>query len=221
MFDRLIALIGLDKLKLIQDKNIIVIGLGGVGGYAAEALVRSGIKKMTILDNDLVEITNLNRQIIATHKTLGKYKVDVMEERLKDINPDIDLIKINKTLTPTLDEIKLDEYDYIIDCIDDTKVKISLAHYIIEHHKKYIMSTGTARKLHPENLYITTLDKTSYDPLARRIRTSLKGLSKYITVLTSNEPIKASDKSTLGSSAFVPASGGLLIASYIINDIIK
>lgn len=221
MFDRLVAIIGIDNLKLIQNKNIIVIGIGGVGGYVVEALARSGITNITIADNDKIDITNINRQIIATHSSLDKYKVDIMEERLKDINPEINVTKINKTLTRDLKDLDLDHYDYIIDCIDDTPVKVSLAKYAVEHNKNFIMSTGTARKLHPEKLYITTLDKTSYDPLAKRLRSSLKDISRKITVLASNETPKIKDKNILGSSIFVPASGGLLIASYVINDIIK
>lgn len=221
MFDRLKAIIGENNLNLIQSKNIIVIGIGGVGGYVVEALVRSGITHITIVDNDTVDITNINRQIIATHSTLNKYKVDVMEERLKDINPEVEVTKMNKTLTPDLEGLNLDDYDYIVDCIDDTPVKVSLARYVIEHNKNFIMSTGTARKLHPESLYITTLDKTSYDPLAKRLRSSLKDISKYITVLASKETPKIEDPNILGSSVFVPASGGLLIASFIINTIIE
>ncbi len=221
MFDRLVAIIGEDNLKLIQSKNIIVIGIGGVGGYVVEALVRSGITHITIVDDDIIDITNINRQIIATHSTIGKTKVDIMEERLKDINPNVQVTKINKTLTPDLESLNLENYDYIVDCIDDTPVKVSLARYAVEHNKNFLMSTGTARKLHPEELYITTLDKTSYDPLAKRLRSSLKDISKQITVLTSKEPPKIEDPNILGSSIFVPASGGLLIASFIINNIIE
>jgi len=223
MFDRLEVLIGIENLNKIKSQNIIVLGLGGVGGHAVEALVRSGIENITIVDGDKVDITNLNRQLLALHSTIGKSKVEVMKERLKDISPNIKIKPINSFITKEdIENLNLSSYDYIVDCIDDLNVKIELAKYSYEHNLKLIMSTGTAKKLHPELLEITTLDKTINDPLARRLRASLKDIDKSkITVLASKEiPIKTEDN-ILGSSAFVPSSGGLLIASYVINDIIK
>lgn len=222
MFDRLVSLIGIDNLNKIKSKNIIVFGLGGVGGHLTEALVRSGIEHITIVDGDTVDETNLNRQIIALHSTIGKTKTEIMQERMKDINPLVQVNTINKFLQPEdIETLELKEYDYIVDCIDDVKVKVALAKYAVFNNLKLIMSTGTAKKLHPEHLSMTTLDKTSNDPLARKLRESLKDIDKSkITVLASSEvPIKNESK-TLGSTAFVPSSGGLLIASFIINDII-
>lgn len=222
MFDRLIALIGKDAFEKIQEKNVIVLGLGGVGGYVVEGLVRSGIRKMTIVDGDTVDVTNLNRQIIALHSTIGKKKTELFEDRLKDINPDLVLEVVSSFLTPEkIANLNLDKYDYIVDCIDDIRVKVELSRYAVLHKKKIIVSTGTARKMHPEKLTITTLDKTSYDPLAKVLRKELKDISKKIIVLASTESPKIFDASILGSSVFVPASAGLLIASYIIDDIVS
>lgn len=222
MFDRLIALIGEEKLKNIQSQKILLLGVGGVGGYVAEALVRSGIVNIAIVDKDIIDETNLNRQIIALHSTIGKPKVEVLKARLEDINPNTHIVPIKETVSEDLTSLKLEDYDYIIDCIDDLKVKVSLAKYCLDKKLKLVISTGTAKKMDPSKLEMTTLGKTSYDPLARRMRASLKGYDTHkLTVLASTEtPIEMEDK-VLGSTAFVPSSGGLLIASYIVRDIIK
>lgn len=222
MFDRLETLIGCDKLDLIKSKKIIVFGCGGVGGYVIEGLVRSGIENITIVDYDKVDITNLNRQIIALHSTIGKDKTEVIRERILDINSNCNVNVLNKKISvDDINNINLEDYDYVVDAIDDVKVKVELIKYSQEHNIKLITSTGTAKKLHPEMLGITTLDKTSYDPLAKKLRTLLKGynLNKVCVLASKEEPIIKGN--ALGSSAFVPSVGGLLIASYIINDIIS
>lgn len=222
MFDRLISLIGIDNFKKIENARVLVIGIGGVGGYVIEALVRSGIKNLTIIDGDSIDESNLNRQIIALHSTLGKKKVDAMRERLMDINPELKLDCIDRFIKEEdISSLDLDKFDFIVDAIDDVPAKIALAKASIEKGKRFIMATGTAKKLHPEFLKMTTLDKTSYDPLAKRLRSALRGYSKDIVVVASSESPIEGDSKTLGSSVFVPASAGLLIASYIINDIIK
>lgn len=223
MFDRLEKLIGKDKLECIKSKKILVLGCGGVGGHAIEALVRSGIQNLTIVDKDVVDITNLNRQIIALHSTIGLYKVDVLKARLEDINKDIHVEAIQEELTEeTIQDLNLEKYDYIIDAIDDVKVKVAFAKRALHEDLKLVVSTGTARKLHPELLKMTTLDKTSYDPLARKMRNLLKGeKTNKIVVLASEEQPIDTGEAILGSSAFVPSSGGLLIASFVINDIIQ
>lgn len=223
MFDRLEALIGKDKLNLINNKNIIIFGVGGVGGYVAEALARSGIENLTIVDGDIIDESNLNRQIIALRSTIGMKKVDVLSKRLLDINPSMKIKTVCELVEPgDIEKYNLKNYDYIIDCIDDVKVKVSLSKYSLKNETKLVISTGTAKKLHPEKLKITTLDKTCYDPLARKMRELLKGenIKRLVVLASDEEPIKT-DNSVLGSSAFVPSSGGLLIASYVINDIIS
>jgi len=222
MFDRLIKLIGENAFNEIQQKNILVLGCGGVGGYVIEALIRSGIKKISILDYDMVDETNLNRQIIALHSTIGMLKTDVIEKRILDINPDVIIKKLTQKLDiKSIDKLKLDNYDYIVDAIDDVEVKIELIKFSQKFNINLITSTGTAKKLHPELLSITTLDKTNGDPLAKKLRNKLKGYNlKKVKVLASTEaPITKGN--TLASSAFVPSVGGIMIASFIINDIIK
>lgn len=222
MFDRLIALIGIDNLNKIRKNKILLLGVGGVGGYVAEALVRSGIENLTIVDKDTIDETNLNRQIIALKSTIGKPKVEVLKNRLEDINPDARIVPLKENITEDLASLKLEDYDYILDCIDDLKVKVALAKYCLDKKLKLIISTGTAKKMDPSKLEMTTLDKTSYDPLARRLRSSLKGYDTHkLKVLASTEAPIETENDVLGSTAFVPSSGGLLIASYVIREIIK
>lgn len=222
MFDRLIALIGLENFKKIGSKKVLVLGIGGVGGYTVEALVRSGITNITIIDGDIVDPTNLNRQIIALHSTIGKSKVEVMKERLLDINPEVQVKCRGEYLEESsIASIVLEEYDYVVDALDDVKVKVALIKYSIEHSINLITSTGTAKKMCPEKLEIVSLDKTSYDPLAKKLRQELRGydIKKVKTLASKEEPVI--DGPILGSTAFVPSTGGLLIASYIIRDILK
>lgn len=222
MFDRLEVLIGEENLKKIMSKKILVIGVGGVGGYVAESLVRSGINHLTMVDKDVIDVTNLNRQIIALHSTLGKYKVDVLKNRLEDINPSAHISTYRVNLTEeNIESLELDTYDYIIDCIDEVKVKTVLAKISLRKGLKLIMSTGTARKFDPSKLEMTTLDKTSYDPLAKKLRLYLRDYdTKKIVVLASTEHPQKTGDNVLGSTAFVPSSGGILIGSYIIRDIL-
>lgn len=223
MFDRLEALIGKDNLNKIRDKKVLIIGVGGVGGYVVEALVRSGIESITLIDGDVVDLSNINRQIIALHSTVGQYKVDVLKTRILDINPQAK-VQIKKEFidADVISSLGLENFDYVIDAVDDLKVKVSLAKYSLENGIFLVSSMGTARKLDPTKLKMTTLDKTSYDPLAKKMRHELKGLdTKKLVVLASEENPIALDNKVLGSSTFVPSCAGLLIASYIINDIIK
>lgn len=223
MFDRLEKLIGKDKLELIKSKRIILFGLGGVGGYVCEMLIRSGIQNITIVDMDTIDTTNLNRQIIALHSSVGLYKVDVMKNRILDINPDSKVNIIKQKITPEqIKNMNLSDYDYVIDAIDDVPVKESIIKYSLENNINFISSMGTAKKLHPDLLKITTLDKTEYDPLAKKLRYDLKGYkqNKIVVLASTESPIKTNEK-TLASSAFVPSTAGILIASYIINEIIR
>jgi len=223
MFDRLISLIGENSFGKIKHTNILILGIGGVGGYVVESLVRSGIHNLTIVDKDIIDITNLNRQIIALNSNIGKNKVDECAKRCIDINPEIKIKSIKKELTEdNLQELNLENYDYVIDCIDDFKTKLSLIKYLIDNNIKFVSSTGTAKKMHPEMLKITTLAKTEYDPLARKLRQNLKRYNQNkITVLASIEKPIETESNSLGSAMFVPATGGILIASHVINEIIR
>lgn len=224
MFERLSLLIGEDNLNKIKEKTILIVGIGGVGGYTATSLVRSGVKNIIIIDYDIVDITNINRQIIAYHSTIGRKKVDVMEEMLLDINPSTNVIKYDLSLNSTnICEI-FDKYkiDYIVDACDSISTKESIIEYSIENNIKLISSMGTGNKLDPTKLLITDIRKTSNDPIARIIRKWVKDhkINKKILVLCSTEvPIKVGR--VVSSNSFVPASAGLMITSYIVNDIIK
>ena len=219
--DRILKIIPKEKLDKIQNLNILIVGVGGVGGYALEALVRTGIKNITIIDKDKIDETNLNRQIIALNSNINKSKVEEAKKRALDIRSDINIKAIElfldkDNLKSTLDGKK---YDYIIDACDNVTVKLELIRYAQENNINLISSLGTGNRLNPEELKITTLDKTFNDPLGKVLRKLVKdnNLNKKVTVLWSKEiPIKTSDR-TPGSLMFVPASAGILIASYIIR----
>lgn len=221
-FERLEKLIGKDNLLELSNKKVLVLGVGGVGGYVVESLTRSGIGTIIIVDNDYVDETNLNRQIIALKSTIGKKKVDVLEKRIKDINEDCKVIKIDEFITPDNIDILFNyDIDYLVDACDYVETKKSVIKECLKRNIKFISSMGTAKKLDPSKLQITDIRKTYNDPLARIIRKYIKDekITKKIDVLSSTElPIKTEG---LGSSSFVPSSAGLLIASYIIRKLIK
>lgn len=222
-FTRLESLIGTDKLNKLKTSTVLVVGIGGVGGYTVESLARSGIGKIIIVDFDTVDITNINRQIIATTKTIGLKKVDVMEERIKDINPVCSVIKypifLNKD---NIEEVLTEKIDFIIDCCDSVETKKLLLKEATMTKINFIASMGTANKMNPSMLEITTIDKTYNDPLARIMRKYVKDLNikSKIMVLSSRE-LPKKNGTTLASNAFVPSSAGLLITSHVINKLIK
>lgn len=221
--DRLEALIGISNIEKIKSKKILVLGVGGVGSYVTEALVRSGITKIIIVDYDIVDITNLNRQNIALHSTIGQKKVDVLKKRLEDINPDIEVITFDCFFdNNTKDQVLTDDIDFIVDCCDSIESKKIIIKEALNRKIAIISSMGTANKLDPSQLEIVDIRKTFNDPLARIIRKFIKDekINQKLMVLSSKElPVK--NGSILGSTAFVPSSAGLLIASYIIRQIIK
>lgn len=222
MFERLITLIGTNNFKQINDKKVLLIGLGGVGSYSLEALVRNGFTHITVIDYDRIDITNLNRQLITTSNNIGHSKVIEAILRAKSINPDIEIDGIEKKLSKdSLGDILKLEYDYIIDACDDIDVKFALMEQSLHYRYKLISSMGTAKKLDPTKLSITTLDKTSNDPLARILRKKVKDahINKKLWVVSSDEVPK--NISALGTANLVPSVAGLLCVSYILNDIIK
>lgn len=212
-----------EKIEKIKEKNILLIGLGGVGGYAFEALVRSGIESITIVDGDTFEESNLNRQLLSLKSTINKNKTDVAESRAKEINENIKIKKITQVLTKeNINEINFKEYDYVIDACDTLEIKKQIIKICTKNNIKFISSMGTGNKFHPELLELTTLDKTEYDPIAKILRKYVKEekINKKIKVVSSKEkPIKT-NTTTIGSNAFVPATAGLLLTSYVINDIV-
>ncbi len=222
-FSRTERLIGKDNLEKLKNKNVIIFGLGGVGSYVAEALARSGIGKMTVVDKDTVDITNINRQLYALHSTIGKDKAEVAKERILDINPDCQITPIVKMYLPeNADEFNLAEYDYIIDAIDNVTAKIDLAIKSQELGIPMIASMGTGNKLDPTAFKITDIYKTDTCPLCRVMRKELKARNvKKLKVLYSTEIPQNDGERTPASISFVPSVAGLIIAGEVIKDLIK
>ena len=225
------ALIGKESLKKLQNSNIIVFGLGGVGSYVVEGLVRAGIQSICIIDKDIVDITNINRQLIADTKTIGKNKVDVQEERILKINPNAHVYKIKEFVNKdNLEEIiekiimlqNIVTINYVVDAIDTVSSKLEIIKYCNEHNIKIISCMGTGNKLDASKFEITDISKTSVCPLAKIIRKELKKLNiPHLKVLYSNEePIKTNTTSP-ASISFVPSVAGLLIAGEVVKDVLE
>ena len=223
MFDRLELLIGRDNLEIIKTKKILVVGVGGVGGSVITSLVRSGIENITVIDFDKVDITNLNRQMVAYHSTIGKKKVDVIESIVKDINPKCIVNKYDLFL----DKDNIDEIfdrvtpDFIIDCCDSKETKKEIIKKALSTNTSFISSMGTGNRLDPSKLEIMDIRKTEGDPLARIMRKWVNDekIKEKIPVLCSRE-VPLYKGTTVASSSFVPNSAGLLISSYVIRKII-
>jgi len=224
MFDRLEKIIGSEKIDKIKGKTVMIIGIGGVGGYTVEALIRSGIENIILIDHDKVDITNKNRQIIALDSTIGRKKVEVMKERILDINKVVNVITLDLFLDNKTSEI-IEKYkpDYVIDACDTISTKKEIILFCLKNKISFISCMGTGNKLDPTKLKIDDIRKTSYDPLAKILRKWLKDerIVGKVPVLWSDEkPIETHDR-VPGSTSFVPSCAGLIIAGYIINDIIK
>lgn len=222
-FDRIMTLVGEEKYNNIHGKRVLLVGLGGVGGYVVESLARSGIDSITVVDYDKIDITNINRQIIALHSTIGMKKTEVIKKRILDINPKCNVntfdININNENYPMIFQEK---YDYIIDCCDSIDAKKILLLESIKTNTPFISSMGTANRMDPTKLEIVDIRKTMNDPLARKLRKFVKDekITKKIMVLSSKEvPIKNGNK--LGSNSYVPSCAGLIISSYVLNNIFK
>lgn len=225
-FSRSNLLISEENTIKLQNKTILLCGVGGVGSYVFESLVRMGVGHFIIVDHDNVSISNINRQIIATHSTVGKAKVDVAKTRGLDINPkviiDTHQIFINNQ---TINSLFNEPIDYIVDAIDTVSAKLLLIEKAQELNIPIISSMGTGNKLDPSKLKITDISKTEYCPLAKVMRYELRKRNiKHLQVLTSTElPIKVEteDSKTIGSVSYVPSVGGLLIAAKVIEELIK
>lgn len=221
---RLEALVGINNLEKIKNLTVLIIGLGGVGGYALESIVRSGIRKIIIVDNDDIDITNLNRQIISLHSNINKSKVDEFEKRTLDINPNIEIKKINKFINSENINILFEEkIDYLIDACDTIETKKAIIRECIKRKIKFISCMGTGKRLDPTKLEIIDIRKTNYDPIAKIIRKMVreeKIKEKIYTVCSSEQPIKT-NSNVIASNSFVPGVAGLLCTSYIINDVVK
>lgn len=224
-FYRLELLIGKDNLSYIKNKRVIVFGVGGVGGYVVESLIRSGVSNIAVVDNDKVNITNLNRQIIATLDTLDRCKVDVIKDRILSINKNANVETYNIFFSEnTLDLIDFSKYDYVIDCIDSVKSKLLLIKTAKEKNIKIISAMGAGNKFDITKLEVSDISKTSYDPLSKIIRRELKklGINHLKVVYSKESPYTSISKDRIiPSNAFVPCAMGLLIASEVIKDFIK
>lgn len=246
-FSRTELLFGREAMDKLQNSRVAVFGIGGVGGYVCEALVRSGVYHFDLIDDDQVCLTNLNRQIIATRKTVGQYKVDVMRERILEINPDAD-VSVHKCffLPENADEFPFEEYDYIVDAVDTVTAKIELVMKAQEKGVPIISSMGAGNKLDPSAFKVADIYKTRVDPLARVMRREMKkrGIKKLKVVYSEEDPKRpiedmavscrnhcicppgAQHKCTErrdipGSTAFVPSVAGLIIAGEVIKDLTK
>ena len=221
MLSRIKLMVG-DKLELLKDKCVAVFGVGGVGGYCVEALVRSGIENIDIYDFDTIDVSNINRQIISNCLNVGNNKVDEWVKRSKLINPNLKISGINMFLDSTnIDTIDFTKYDYVIDAIDTVTSKMLLIKKCQELNIKIISSMGTGNKLKPELLEITDISKTSVCPLARIIRKKCKEEKiKKLTVIYSKEEPKKTNTHKPGSTIFVPSVAGIMIAAHIFRDII-
>ena len=221
MFEREELLIG-NKIDILKDKTILIVGIGGVGGYVVESMVRCGIGHIVLVDFDTVDISNINRQLVALHSTLGKKKVEAYKERILDINPSC----IVDTFDIFYDESNKDvifnqKIDYVIDCCDSLKSKALLINECYKRNIPIISSMGTGNKFHPELFKIDRLKKTEYDPLSKKLRYLLKDQKELLNTMvlySSEQPTEYKGK--IGSISYVPSVAGLLITSYVINNFI-
>lgn len=238
LFTRTELLVGPEGLELLRKSKVAIFGIGGVGSYAAEAIARCGVGKMVLIDFDVVDITNINRQLIALHSTVGMPKVEVMKDRIADINPQAEVEAIQTLVEPNnIHELITEDIDYIVDAIDIVTGKLALIKTAFAKGVPIVSSMGAGNKLDPTKLVVTDISKTETCPLARVIRKELgkHGIKKGLKVVYSLEsPLKPLHnekelKENLprkqqippGSISFVPSTSGLLLASLVINDLVK
>lgn len=225
-FSRMALLVGEDAVELLQTKTIAIFGLGGVGSYVVEGLARAGIGKFILVDHDTVDITNINRQLLATIDTLGKYKVDLAKQRILSINPKASIETYPVFYNARQDTIALDNsIDYIIDAIDTVTAKLALIEMAKKIRVPILCSMGTGNKLDPMKFEIADISKTSVCPLAKVMRKELKkrNITEVKVLYSKEEPIKIENKNAKvipGSISFVPSVAGLMIAGEVIKDLI-
>ena len=225
--NRTISLIGQERFSKLENSNILIIGVGGVGSFTAEALVRAGIKKITIIDSDTVAETNLNRQLIALHSTIGKSKVEVAKQRYLDINKNAEITTKTLFITPE-NAAYLDfcDYDFIVDAIDNVPAKIALIEQAYKKNTPIISCMGTGNKLHPEKFEIEKISKTTVCPLAKVMRKELgkRGIKDVPVLYSKESPVDTNlveeNKRVPASISTVPSVAGLLIANHVILNLI-
>lgn len=223
MLDRLELLIGKDSLSKLINSCVLVLGLGGVGGYVVEALIRSGISRVIIVDFDRIDITNLNRQIIANTNNIGEFKTEEFKKRILSINPSVEITCINSFIDGNnIDTLFNYKIDYFIDCCDSINTKKLVISKCLENKIKLITSMGTGNRMDPSKLVICDIRDTNYDPVAKIIRKYVKDIDikdKIVCLSSLEKPIRKGI--VVGSNSFVPSSAGFMIAGYVVNDIIK
>ena len=222
-FQRTAMLIGDQGIKKLANARVLVFGVGGVGSYVCEALARAGIGFMEIVDKDVVDVTNINRQLIALHSTVGKPKVQVAAERMRDINPQINIIPRRCFYLPeSASEFEFTGYDYIIDAVDNVTAKLDIISRAKEVNVPVISSMGTGNKLDPSAFKVADIEKTKICPLAKVIRKELRkrGISDVKVVYSEEEPVETESR-TPSSISFVPSSAGLLIAATVVKDLLQ
>ncbi len=232
-FSRLRLQFGSDAVERLHHSRVAVFGIGGVGGHCVEALARSGVGALDLIDNDKISLTNLNRQIIALHSTIGHYKTDVMKDRILDINPDCQVTTYKMFYLPeTADNFDLTKYDYVVDCIDTVAAKLELAQRCYALNIPLISSMGTGNKLDPTRFQVTDISKTSMCPLARVLRKELRNRGiHHLRVVYSPEPAltpftdlpdaheATSKRQVPSSNAFVPGAAGLTLAGAVLRSL--
>lgn len=232
--DRTSLLIGEEGVAKLKGSHVLVVGLGGVGAYAAEQLARAGVGKMTIVDGDIVNVTNRNRQLLALESTIGRPKAEVMAERIRDINPDIELEVINQYMKDeAIIELVSHPYDYIVDAIDTVAPKVFLLYYAKQNNQRIVSSMGAGGKFHPEMIQVADISQSHHCRLAFYIRKRLHrlGVQDGITVVFSPEPVDDSailknveneqnKVSNVGTISYIPAAFGIFCASVVINGLL-
>ncbi|MFR9602938.1 MAG: tRNA threonylcarbamoyladenosine dehydratase [Rikenellaceae bacterium] len=231
--ERTSLLLGEEKLTILKNANILVVGLGGVGAYAAEMIARAGVGRMTIADADIVGVTNINRQLVALHSTLGCEKSEVLAARLRDINPQIELTVVNEFIRDELTDQLLDstKFDYVVDCIDTLSPKMALIKGALDRSIPLVSSMGAGAKTDPTLMEIKDISKTHHCPLAHMLRKRLHkvGIRKGFRAIFSPEPIREgamilceeqNKKSNVGTISYIPALFGIGCASVVIRDLI-
>lgn len=233
-FSRTELLIGKENVEKLHRAKVAIFGIGGVGSYVVEALARSGIENFILIDNDVVSLTNINRQLIATHKTIGKYKVDIAKERILEINPDAKIDIRKEFFTPETEDFFDESISYVVDAIDTVTSKLEIIERAKKHNIPVISSMGTGNKLDPTRFEVTDITKTSVCPLAKVMRRELKARGvKHVKVVYSKEEPRvpkqevmediredSNKKSVPASISFVPSVAGLIIAGEVIKDLI-
>ena len=224
IYTRTAMMLGDDAVERLKRARVAVFGIGGVGGYAVEALARAGVGHLTLVDSDTVSVSNINRQIIATHSTVGRYKTEVMKERITDINPEcsVDAKSVFYSEESSRD-IDLSSFDYVLDCIDSVRSKLHLISSASELGIRIISSMGAGNKLDPTRFKVADISKTSVDPLAKVVRVELRkrGINHLKVVFSDEPPVNTTGERTPGSLSFVPSVVGLIMAGEVIKDLIK